>query len=223
MGEAFNIFLSIASLLTTDAYRIPVGLIIAMVKSPSKTFLYVTHKSEVDRRVPFRKVVVGEHDTVGDLLMGIFHIYNVPFAHLKVYYNNVRIDSKKLSLKLKKAIFDKNFCYGVMDDVKDNGKQQRDASCLEVQSFFELSAYQKGGKAYPYIGANGEIMSKPDPGKLPSCWKRYIEVSKKSMSVRIIMWMWAKSYVTRLILIISTLFLIQSFFVYDTAVERSDL
>ena len=26
-------------MLTTDAYRIPVGLIIAMVKSPSKTFL----------------------------------------------------------------------------------------------------------------------------------------------------------------------------------------
>ena len=102
MGEAFNIFLSIASLLTIDAYRIPVGLTIAMVKSPSKTFLYVTHKSEVDRRVPFRKVVVGEHDTVGDLLMGIFHIYNVPFAHLKVYYNDVRIDSKKLSLKLRK-------------------------------------------------------------------------------------------------------------------------
>ncbi len=210
-------------MLTTDAYRIPIGITIAMVKSTSKTFLYVTHKSEVDRKVPFRKVVVGEHDTVGDLLMGIFHIYNVPFAHLKVYYNNVRIDSKKLSLKLKKAIFDKNLCYGVMDDVKDSGKQQRGASCLEVQSFFELSAYQKGGKAYPYIGANGEIMSKPDPGKLPSCWKRYIEVSKNSMSVRIIMWMWAKSYVTRLILIISTLFLIQSFFVYDTAVERSDL
>lgn len=196
-----------------------------MVKSPTKgnTFLYVAHKSEVDRSAPFRKVMIGEHDTVGDLLMRIFQIYNVPFAHMKVYYNDVRIDSKKSSLKLKKAIFDKNLCYGVMDDVKSGNKQQLRASCLEIQSFFELSAYQESGKAYPYVGRNGEIMNRPDAAKLPSCWKRYIEASKKSMSVRIIMWMWAKSYITRLILIISTLFLIQSFFVYDAAVERSDL
>ena len=196
-----------------------------MVKSPTKgnTFLYVAHKSEVDRSAPFRKVTIGEHDTVGDLLMRIFQIYNVPFAHMKVYYNDVRIDSKKSTLKLKKAIFDKNLCYGVMDDVKSGNKQQLRASCLEIQSFFELSAYQEGGKAYPYVGRNGEIMKRPDAAKLPSCWERYIEASKKSMSVRIIMWMWAKSYITRLILIISTLFLIQSFFVYDAAVERSDL
>ena len=189
------------------------------VSQPSN-FLYVSHKDELHTGRKFRKVMVNPNGTVADLLINVFNIYNIPFSHLKVYYNDIRIDKKKHSLKLKKVVFDKKFIFGTIDNntntmTRDSGGINLKASCLEIQSFFDLDAYLPGGKAYPYVGSNGEILTKPDPKKMPNCFRRYMEASKKSISVRIIMWMWAKSYLTRLILIISILFLFQSMFTYD--------
>ena len=189
------------------------------VSQPSN-FLYASHKDELQTGRKFRKVVVNPNCTVADLLINVFKIYNIPFSHLKVYNNDIRIDKKKHSLKLKKVIFDKKFIFGTIDSntntiTRDNGDINSKASCLEVQSFFDLDAYLPGGKAYPYVGPNGEILKKADPKKMPNCFRRYLEASKKSISIRIIMWMWANSYLTRLILIISILFLFQSMFTYD--------
>ena len=180
--------------------------------STENMFVYVTHKNEIEKKKPFRKIMINSNDTIAELLVRIFQAYNIPFVHLKVYYNEIRLDKKKHALTLKQAIFDKNFKYGNLNDVNNMVTK---ASCLEIQSFFDLDAYLPNGKAYPYVGEQGEILQKADPTKLPTCWRRYIDVCKTSMSVRIIMWMWEKSYVTRLILIISMLFLIQSFFSFD--------
>ena len=87
--------------------------------STENMFVYVTHTNESEKKKPFRKIMINSHDTSAELLVRIFQADNIPFVHLKVYYNEIRLDKKKHALTLKQAIFDKNFKYGNLNDVNN--------------------------------------------------------------------------------------------------------
>ena len=148
-------------------------------------------------------VFANDDTTVGQLKVTLFQMFNVPYAHQKIWFNKKRLDTDenaKMTLKKFKFVFGSS---------KDSSK----ISCIVFQTYFPLKEYRKGGKAYAYVGKDGLLRTSPVNSE--TFWDKYLVAAQSSFSVRIVMYMWSKNYLTRLILVISIMFLLFSLFFGD--------
>ena len=152
-------------------------------------------------------VSANDDTTVAELKATLFRMFNVPYSHQKILFNKRRLDKKEnVDVPLKKF----NLVYG-------KGKFSSKASCIVFETFFPLKEYHKGGKAYAYVGRDGVL--KTSPVNSETFMDKYLVAAQSSFSVRIIMYMWSKNYLTRLILVTSFMFLFFSLFIGDPAEE----
>ena len=155
-------------------------------------------------------VFANDDTTVALLKITLFQMLNVPYSHQKIWFNKKRLDTKENeNVTLKKF----NFVYGTSN-------HSSKMSCITFQTYFPLKEYHKGGKAYAYVGKDGTL--KTSPVNAQTFWDKYLAAAQSSFSVRIVMYMWSKNYLTRLILVISIMFLLFSLFVGDPLMEAVD-
>jgi hypothetical protein len=147
-------------------------------------------------------LLCSEDTPIKNLKQQLGYLYNVPPQHQKLVYNKKRI-CKDEDVLLKRF----KFKYGSSAD-----GASANASCIFLESMFPLKDYQEGGQAYPYV-KNGKVFESRVHGTDETFSEKYIRAAQSTFSVRAIMWMWNKNYMTRLVLVTCVMFLFVSFFV----------